>query len=90
MKLRWTRSSTLRCIMPSTVSMTRLVPSAISLSCRVPAVSVGSTRHSDLRMIPPVSILLSIMNVVTPVIFSPFITAQFIGAAPRYCGNRAA
>ena len=32
----------------------------------------------------------SIMNVVTPVALSPFITAQFIGAAPLYCGRRAA
>ena len=27
---------------------------------------------------------------VTPVSFSPLITAQLIGAAPRYCGRRAA
>ncbi len=33
---------------------------------------------------------LSMKNVVTPVCVSPLITAQFIGAAPRYCGNRAA
>ena len=31
---------------------------------------------------------LSSMNVVTPVIFSPLISAQLIGAAPRYCGSR--
>ena len=33
---------------------------------------------------------LSIMKVVTPVIFSPLISAQLIGAAPRYWGSRAA
>ncbi len=27
------------------------------------------------------------LKVVTPVVFSPFITAQLMGAAPRYCGN---
>ena len=29
-------------------------------------------------------------NVVTPVTVSPFIIAQFIGAAPLYCGRSAA
>ena len=90
MKLRCTRSSTLFCTRPSTVSTTSCEPSSINLSCRVPAVSVGSTRHSERRMMPPVSMRLSIMKVVTPEMFSPLITAQLIGAAPRYCGSRAA
>ena len=29
-----------------------------------------------------------IKNVVTPVSFSPLIMAQFMGAAPRYLGNK--
>ena len=41
-------------------------------------------------MIPPVSMSLSIIKVVTPVCRSPLMTAQLIGAAPRYCGRRAA
>ena len=89
-KLRCTRSSTFFCTMPSTVSITSAEPSSMSLSCRSPAVSVGSTRHSERRIMPPVSIFLSIMKVVTPVMFSPLITAQLMGAAPRYCGSRAA
>ena len=30
------------------------------------------------------------MKVVAPVSLSPFITAQLIGAAPRYCGSNEA
>ncbi len=77
-------------MIPSTVCTTSSAPIGISLSCTSPAVSVGEILHSCLRMMPPVSMSLSIMNVVTPVIFSPLITAQLIGAAPRYCGSRAA
>ena len=41
-------------------------------------------------MISPVSICSLIKNVVTPVSSSPLIIAQWIGAAPRYLGNREA
>ena len=90
MKLRCTRVSTFFWMIPSTVCTTRSAPSAIRRSCTSPAVSVSEMRHSWRRMIPPVSMSLSIMKVVTPVIFSPLMTAQLMGAAPRYCGRRAA
>src|SRR5690554_6590577 len=45
---------------------------------------------SCLAIIAPVSIFSSIKNVVTPVLVSPLIIAQFIGAAPRYSGSREA
>ena len=89
-KLRWTRVSTFFWMRPSTVWTTRSAPMAMSLSWTSPTVSVGSTRHSWRRRMPPVSIFWSIMKVVTPVMFSPLMTAQLIGAAPRYCGRRAA
>ena len=38
--------------------------------------------------ISPVSISCFNLKVVTPVSFSPLITAQLMGAAPRYCGNK--
>ena len=41
-------------------------------------------------MMRPVSMSWSRKNVVTPVFVSPLMTAQLIGAAPRYWGNRAA
>ena len=41
-------------------------------------------------MIRPVSMSWSRKKVVTPVSVSPLMTAQLIGAAPRYCGSNAA
>jgi hypothetical protein len=38
---------------------------------------------SELKIMAPVSILSSIKVVVTPVLVSPFMIAQLIGAAPR-------
>ena len=42
------------------------------------------------RMMSPVSISWRRKKVVTPVSLSPWMTAQLIGAAPRYCGSREA
>ena len=90
MNERCTRVSTLCCMIPSVVSTTSPAPTSIRRSCTSPAVSSGPMRTSWRRMMPPVSMSLSIMKVVTPVMRSPLITAQFMGAAPRYCGSRAA
>ena len=40
------------------------------------------------RSMPPVSISSSIIKVVTPLRLSPLMIAQFIGAAPLYCGSK--
>ena len=49
--------------------------------------NLASYINSDIKnrgeIILPVSIFSSIKKVVKPVFFSPFINAQFIGAAPR-------
>ena len=45
---------------------------------------------SALSIMSPVSMSWSRKKVVTPVRFSPWMMAQLMGAAPRYCGSRAA
>ena len=82
-------SATLRDIM-STVSATTSAPRVIRRSCTSPAVSVSEMGTGTRRITRPVSMLWSRKNVVTPVSVSPLITAQLMGAAPRYCGRRAA
>ena len=71
----------------STVSTTSLEPIAANLSCKAPALSVGSISTLCCKSISPVSISCFSRNVVTPVRVSPSIIARFIGAAPLYCGS---
>ncbi len=65
-----------------------LAPAAISLSWRLSPVSSSSMGTISFSSISPVSMPSSIIMVVTPVSFSPSITAHWIGAAPRYLGSR--
>ena len=62
-------------------------PKNISLSCIVPALSSEVIGKVRCMMMRPVSMAWERKNVVTPGIVSPLIMAQFIGAAPRYCGR---
>ncbi len=70
-----------------TVSTTASAPSIIIRSCTSPAVSFSPIDIRRFRMTSPVSTFSCKKNVVTPVSDSPFITAQLIGAAPRYLGK---
>ena len=65
-----------------TVLKVSSAPSSINRSCNPPAVSFSPIEILSLSMTLPVSISFSMKNVVTPVSFSPLITAQLIGAAP--------
>ena len=73
--------------MASTVSITMLAPSIIRRSCTVSTLSVRPMSIVRCWMMSPVSISCLRKNVVTPVVVSPFITAQLMGAAPRYLGR---
>ena len=73
--------------MRSTVSVTNLAPIFINLSCTMPTLSVSRIGNRSCRIIFPVSISCFRKKVVTPVSRSPLITAQLIGAAPRYWGK---
>ena len=68
--------------------MTRRVPIAIKRSCTDPTFSFGPIAIRSCRIMLPVSISCFSMKVVAPVSVSPLMTAQLIGAAPRYCGRR--
>ena len=57
-------------------------------SCTSPAVSSGPMGIRSWKRMSPVSISAFRKKVVTPVSVSPFITAQLMGAAPRYLGRR--
>ena len=74
--------------MPFTVCSKTLAPNSFILSCTSPAFSFSSIGKIACNKMLPVSIACCNLKVVTPVSFSPFITAQFIGAAPLYCGNK--
>ncbi|MNL29305.1 hypothetical protein D3C87_1509860 [compost metagenome] len=65
------------------VLITVSLPNNINRSCNCPALSSGSIAISEFKIIAPVSILSSMKKVVTPVLVSPLIMAQLIGAAPR-------
>ena len=73
--------------MASTVSVTRRPPSIINLSCTIPTLSVSAIGTRTCWITSPVSISCFRKKVVMPVSVSPLITAQLIGAAPRYCGS---
>lgn len=66
----------------------RLAPMTFILSWTSPAVSVSAMGKRSWRSMLPVSISCTNWKVVTPVSFSPLITAQLMGAAPRYWGRR--
>ena len=83
-------ASTLPASKRSTVSVTSPAPIVIKASCTTPTLSVSAIGRCFWRIIFPVSISCVRKNVVTPVSVSPLITAQLIGAAPRYCGNNEA
>jgi hypothetical protein len=63
-------------------------PSAASLSCRLPVVSVSPMAMRSISSIGPVSRPSSISMIVTPVSASPASIARWIGAAPRQRGSR--
>ena len=78
------------CKMRSTVSIHSSAPRFIRwLYTHSTLASSGMGRRLWL-IIRPVSMSSSRKKVVTPVSVSPLMTAQLIGAAPRYCGSRAA
>ena len=62
-------------------------PISFIRSCTSPAVSSSAIEKLCCSKILPVSISCCSLKVVTPVSFSPLITAQLMGAAPRYCGS---
>ena len=76
--------------MSSTVRQTSGAPTFINLSWISSALSVSRISTSSRCNTNPVSISWSNKKVVTPVLVSPLIIAQLMGAAPRYCGNREA
>ena len=63
---------------PFTVSTKTLAPISFILSCTSPAVSFSSIGKLSCIKMFPVSISCLSLKVVTPVSFSPFITAQLI------------
>ena len=60
-----------------TISLTLLSVGCLSF----PKSSYRATKEFDLGNFPSI-------KVVAPVSVSPFMTAQLIGAAPRYCGSK--
>ena len=68
----------------STVLSTRSAPSIMRRSWTMPALSSGAMVIFSCMMMLPVSISCWRKKVVMPVSVSPLMTAQLIGAAPRY------
>ena len=77
-------------MMRSTVRSTTVAPNAIRRSCTEPTFSSSPMAMRSCMIRLPVSISCLSRKVVTPVSLSPFMTAQLIGAAPRYWGRREA
>ena len=67
--------------------MSSSAPICASRSLSSPAVSRSPMGVSRRRSMSPVSIPLSVNIVVTPVVVSPIMTAQLIGALPRWRGS---
>ena len=74
----------------SIVSIAAVAPKRIRPSYTYSTSASSGIGKGFCKMMRPVSMSWSKKNVVTPVSRSPWIMAQLMGAAPRYCGNRAA
>ena len=86
----WAIGFTVSFKIASTVSSTSLPPRIISLSCTTSTLSVSAMGTRTCWITFPVSISCCRKKVVIPVSVSPLITAQLIGAAPRYWGSNEA
>ena len=71
----------------SIVSTSSSAPISLRRSNSSPEVSFSPISVSAFRSMSPVSSPSPICWIVTPVVFSPFSTAHWIGAAPRYFGS---
>jgi len=75
------------CSIKSTVSSRTSAPIWHIRSCSSPAVSCSPMTIFSCMIHSPVSTFSSMKKVVSPVSRSPLMTAQLMGAAPRYFGN---